>query len=75
MFKPTGLASKDRAICGSAVTMMVLSRFSMNSAPATRAVICMAWCWSGSWSLRKREIKACSGLLFDRLVISSAVCL
>jgi hypothetical protein len=36
--------------------VMVLSRFSMNSAAATRAVICMARrCRSGSSSLRTRE--------------------
>jgi hypothetical protein len=76
MFQPTGSAPKDRAICGSAVTMMVLPRFSMNSAAATRAAICMARrCRSGSSSLRTREIKVCWGLLFDCLVISSAVCL
>jgi hypothetical protein len=56
--------------------MMVLSRFSMNSAAATGAVICMARrCRSGSSSLRTREIKACRALLFDRSIISPAICL
>jgi class 3 adenylate cyclase len=38
------LVEVDEAGTGSAVTMMVLSRFSMNSAAATRAVIWMARC-------------------------------
>ena len=42
MFKPTGSVPKDHAICGSAVTMTVLPRFSMKNAAATRAVICVA---------------------------------
>ena len=42
MFSATGSVPKDRAILRSAVTMMVLSRFSMNNAAATRAVICVA---------------------------------
>jgi len=54
--------------------MMVLSRFSMNSAAAARAVICVARsCREDSSSLRAREVEACSSLLFDRLVISSEI--
>jgi hypothetical protein len=35
----TGLAPKDRAICGMAVAITVPSRFSMKNAPATRSAM------------------------------------
>src|SRR5271166_1812874 len=39
MLRSTGLAPKDRAICGIAVAITVPSRFSMKNAPATRSAM------------------------------------
>ena len=72
MFKTTGSVPRDRAICGSAVTITTPSRSSMKKATATMRTICVARrCRDGSSCPRAREVKACSmPAALDRAVTS-----